>query len=280
MDNIEVRNWYKTWKTFANNNSAKQSVNMNFVIFLILGLSSQVFAQTKDYCAASLCQNQGTHIACKNKGAFGSSCPSDKKLIDLTNFKSVVVDAHNNYRNQIATGKIPGYKPAVKMATMVWDDELAKIAALNVKTCKFEHDKCRNTDRYKTAGQNLASISQSKSSNDIKAVLNKSVQMWFEEYKKANMDYVNNFKVDSNFMNIGHFTEIIVDRNVRVGCGVVSFTSGSWKKFNVACNYAASHMPGKPLYTAGAAASKCTKGKNSKYPGLCNTSEPFNPNWW
>lgn len=40
--------------------------------------------------------------------------------------------------------------------TLEWDDELAYLAELNAKTCKIEHDLCRNTANFPYAGQNLA----------------------------------------------------------------------------------------------------------------------------
>lgn len=82
---------------------------------------------------------------------------------------------HNKMRNQQASGKTDGYEPATRMGTMVnkmreimnyfsiksrlndltifqlyscaqqWDDELAKLARLNVFKCEFGHDKCMKT---------------------------------------------------------------------------------------------------------------------------------------
>lgn len=40
------------------------------------------------------------------------------------------------------------------MATLSWDDELAKLASLNVASCEFAHD-CAVTEKYPYVGQNL-----------------------------------------------------------------------------------------------------------------------------
>lgn len=46
--------------------------------------------------------------------------------------KAAIVDVHNKWRNQQANGKTPHYEGAVRMATMTWDDELSKLAEMNV----------------------------------------------------------------------------------------------------------------------------------------------------
>lgn len=53
----------------------------------------------------------------------------------------------NTYRNDHALGKTPNYEPAVRMATLQWDPELAELADLNVRTCVYRHDQCRNTSK-------------------------------------------------------------------------------------------------------------------------------------
>lgn len=63
--------------------------------------------------------------------------------------KDDIVKYHNVYRSYQASAffsQICLDKPiAARMAKMVWDDELAELAALNVKQCKLRRDKCRNT---------------------------------------------------------------------------------------------------------------------------------------
>lgn len=58
-----------------------------------------------------------------------------------------LLDVHNKYRNQQAMGQTAHYKPATRMATLTWDPELAKLAAINVKQCEMKHDICRNTGK-------------------------------------------------------------------------------------------------------------------------------------
>lgn len=70
----------------------------------------------------------------------------DAEFIKITpEIAAAIVSVHNKWRNQQALGQTPNYEPAVRMATMTYDDELAELAELNVRKCEFEHDSCSNT---------------------------------------------------------------------------------------------------------------------------------------
>lgn len=168
------------------------------------------------------------------------------------------------------------FKPASRMATMQWDDELAKLAVLNVKQCVMKHDACRNTDRFKWSGQNLA-WRWGRPAPSAEASIVGGIDSWFNEYKdatQANLD-----KYSSTKAVIGHFTAMVNDRNTRVGCGMLRQPKDNGAEFFFACNYAQTNILNRPIYVSGTAASKCTKGKNSKYPALCAASEPIDPNF-
>lgn len=66
---------------------------------------------------------------------WGSSCPGDRYVVDLNEDEvALFVDRHNFYRNKIALGKESGFSPSSLMATMIWDEELAYLAELNVRS--------------------------------------------------------------------------------------------------------------------------------------------------
>uniref|UniRef100_A0A1L8EAE5 AP-2 complex subunit sigma n=3 Tax=Muscinae TaxID=43910 RepID=A0A1L8EAE5_HAEIR len=101
---------------------------------------------------------------------------------------------------------------------MKWDDELAKIASLNVRQCKMAHYKCRNTKTFQYSGQNLAWMGFIGSANDVD-MLNNAVNMWYEEVKDSKIQYIKKYPKSYSGPAIGHFTVMVADRNVRVGCG-------------------------------------------------------------
>lgn len=97
----------------------------------------------------------------------------------------------------------------------VWDKELAKLAGMNTRKCKFGHDACRNTgnaslmlfnpkcsclsillclDKYLNAGQNIAIVSAHGRYPIVKKTIYKIVHdMWFLEYKHASMKFINRY---------------------------------------------------------------------------------------
>ena len=114
-------------------------------------------------------------------------------MVPITNdLKQILVDAHNAKRNFIAGGGDPRHSAACRMATMEWDDELAAIAALNVKQCRMNHDRCLNTDAFKYAGQNLAWMGFF-GNLDPAEKLNEAVEMWYSEVKDSQQAYIDSY---------------------------------------------------------------------------------------
>jgi hypothetical protein len=88
---------------------------MKVLIFLTIFIASSCAYKDSLYC--SLCDN---HVACGHPNTYLSTCPSDAKIVKLSEAdKRLLVDLHNQYRNQVASGKLPGFDPAVAMRKMV-----------------------------------------------------------------------------------------------------------------------------------------------------------------
>lgn len=124
-------------------------------------------------------------------------------MIDFTSAeKSNIADVHNKLRNDLATGKVPNFRSAAKMGTMIWDDELAAMADLNVRRCVYEHDACHNTQKYQMSGQNLAYIKgyNHGTFNRIAVVkeLDVMINDWFSEYLDADMNIIRNFPINNS----------------------------------------------------------------------------------
>uniref|UniRef100_D1FPS5 Venom allergen-1 n=1 Tax=Simulium nigrimanum TaxID=683695 RepID=D1FPS5_SIMNI len=262
--------------------------------FLVLELT-QVYGQdvTKNYCGDELCQpEKRPHIACQNNNDFVASCPRDRELVPMsTKRKNLLLMLHNRMRNKVALGKQKGYKQAKRMPILQWDDELAYLAELNVKTCKFAHDSCRNTMKYRSAGQNLAYSAHSDAHKPLAEELKKMMRAFYDEQKDANMTYIRSYHNHDKGKQIGHFTQLVSDRTTRVGCAISRYTEWS-TKYNrdmktllLACDYSFTNIWEKHVYEEGTAGSGCKSGKHPVYKGLCNTSENVNPYenffaWW
>lgn len=73
-----------------------------------------------DYCDSSLCPSQAKHIACGNSRDFNAACPADKRIETLDqDHINLILDLHNQKRNEVASGKCSDFKTAKRMAAMV-----------------------------------------------------------------------------------------------------------------------------------------------------------------
>lgn len=204
---------------------------------------------------------------------LSKSCPKDTIFFDLKLYTNFIVDLHNKFRNQIAGGKIPNHLSAVRMGTVEWDWDLAYLAGLNVKTCEFDHDQCRNTVNYPYSGQNIARKSYRNKNFSLREILEKQIQAWFDEHEFSNMKEIN---AATNNEEIGHFTAMIHENSIRVGCAAVEFKKLSKTYVITTCNYSHTNILGKKIYRSGKTASECTTGRNTKYPNLCSKNEKYN----
>lgn len=84
------------------------------------------------------------------------------------------------------------------MATMVWSNELAKIAEYNVKQCKMQHDQCRNTRSFANSGQNIAQSTWKGKNKSVSSIINTHIQNWFNEYKNCPSDTIKKYKSQTN----------------------------------------------------------------------------------
>ncbi|KAH8237669.1 hypothetical protein KR038_005217 [Drosophila bunnanda] len=247
-----------------------------------LALSSLAAGQgTTNYCDSSLC-GTATHIACNNNGAWESGCPSDATLVTLSAAqKAALVDRSNQYRNIIAGGLNANLSAACRMATTKWNDELAYLASLNVRSCQMRHDGCHNTDAFDWSGQNLAWMGWYSPLN-VTHYVEWGVDMWYSEHVYTKQAYIDAYPSGYSGPAIGHFTVMVADRNTEMGCAAATYSvSGqSYKAFLLACNYAATNVVGIKMYSScpKAPASKCTTGTNPTYKYLCSSKEVYDVN--
>ncbi|XP_054730468.1 antigen 5 like allergen Cul n 1-like [Anastrepha obliqua] len=245
---------------------------------LVLVATLAVFVEGTDYCDPSLCHDGQAHIGCNHDGNFASSCQNPAMITLTQENKNFIVNAHNTKRDLVAGGHTQ-LEMACRMATMQWDDELAYLAALNVRRCEITHDACRNTKAFKYSGQNLAMIALSVPPS-IEQLLQNCIDMWYDEVRNTEMSHINRFP-SSGFRAFGHFTVMMMDRNIRVGCAASSYDWAGMNATLFACNYATTNMIDYPIYqSCSTPASECESGRNSEFRNLCSTSENYDVNEW
>lgn len=102
----------------------------------------------------------------------------------MTNaMKNFILDAHNEYRNKIASSHLIPFPHASRMRKMYWNQELAFLAKVHVEKCIFAHDACRISKQYDYPGQNIAVRWYSHKEEDYLSVLQKMMEQWWDEWK-------------------------------------------------------------------------------------------------
>ncbi|KAH8281280.1 hypothetical protein KR018_007628, partial [Drosophila ironensis] len=203
---------------------------------------------------------------------FSSLCPSNARMVILSEKdRNLVLTRHNELRQLWANGfgKIRG-RSACKMATMEWDENLAKLAELNVKRCELDHDVCHNTPAFRHSGQNMGLLGYSgskvatKTSNVITEIFND----WAEEDFKVTALNLDRFPMHGD--KIGHFTTLINEKNVAVGCAIVNYAMQNMDFYLMTCNYAKANTIGRRVYKfCSLPGSKCPNGLNPTFSPLC-----------
>ncbi|KAG4074792.1 hypothetical protein HA402_006431 [Bradysia odoriphaga] len=240
------------------------------IIAAVVIVYGAVSVMATDYCNPALCYGYGKHIGCDNDGDFSPKCPDNRLLVNMTNsMKYFILNKHNQLRSFVAMGQIDGYDSADSMAQMTWDDELANLAEMNVKTCKFGHNKCFKTDRFPLAGQNLYEIRSSSKFrwSSFTDAINYFMDRWFTEHINADMNVIDRYR--SNGRKIGHFTQIVSSQSTKVGCAMVMYKRNRDVTLYFVCNYSLSNILNAPIYTSGEPCSRCSYGCSTLYPGLC-----------
>lgn len=129
-------------------------------------------------------------------------------------------------------------------------------------------DTCIKTPRFPLPGQNLYWIGEISFDSDVDKIFEDAVNFWYAEYKNAKQADIDKC-CGSNFDKIGHFTQVVHDSAIAVGCAASQFTDGVWNATLVACNYSHGNVLGDPVYLSGKPASKCLKGRDSVFTNLC-----------
>lgn len=149
---------------------------------------------------------------------------------------------------------------------------MAYVAGFNSRSCRFAHDKCRNTVEYPYSGQNIAIISSSGDYINDRDAITEMFQMWAGESVNCSMGIINSYHEHSGG-EIGHFTQIINNKSSQLGCSVSKWRGNEGATTYLVCNYGLTNIDTQKIYTLGKAASKCTAGVSATYPSLCNPSE-------
>lgn len=232
---------------------------------------SSVVAQTNwcqvqsQYCGGS------QHIACEpNSFPTSTECDNVRLLPMNSTLKNLILNKHNAYRQQIASGSNTKFPSAKKLSVVQWDDTLQFVAEKHVAHCSFQHDQCRATPQYPNSGQNLYYSATAMQYANASQTVEEALAAWFDEWEIARSGIVDNLVY--NDWEAFHFTVMINDNHNKVGCGLIEYNFDYWgytfDAFMLTCNYGYTNMINQPVYVRGTPCSQCTC--SAQYPALCS----------
>ncbi|KAL5291485.1 Ag5r.2 family protein [Megaselia abdita] len=198
----------------------------------------------RDWISSQRRYKYKTHIACNNNDKFSSKCLYPAMLEMFPDRKDHILSRHNSIRNRAALGTLG--EQASQMPALKWDDELARLASLNVKKCEFGVDFCFDKENFEHFGQNIAIYDTSYGPVNYTLLIDEMLRSWQRNEKK--------------------FSKMISDEVDRVGCAAIEYQVDLIRhKFHFTCNYNTYAVNPSYPYFKGPAASQCRNGTHHKY---------------
>lgn len=192
--------------------------------------------------------------------------------------KNFIVKQHNDYRRQVAQGKLTNFPQAGDMKALKWNPDLATLAQNWANQCIFEHESRVNRTLPKlevTIGQNLFKqfsnssqfILQKRSHIDRFSFFQKAMDLWFEEYKNFTIEeQLNPYKPKPK---TGHFSAMIWAQTDQIGCGMTEMSNKEKFEIIIACDYGpGGNIEGQPVYQNATPCSLCSNDNCTD--GLCS----------
>ncbi|KAH8353918.1 hypothetical protein KR067_001528 [Drosophila pandora] len=238
-------------------------------------------ATATDYCKKDLCHPH-KHIGCKNYGDFDETCGSGAVILQFpSSLRAQLLSAINTFRNQVAMGKHPSFRPAARMATLRWHMELAGLAKFALRRCENLEDFCSNTDEFKYVSYIFGSTKWLNHVQTPQAIVEYVVKFWKADIKSCTMSHINAKKPPKDGQCRGYFTQLVQDLAAHVGCALMLRKSpdGSLFQYGLLCQFSRGKIANELVYRgSNNPGSHCYSGTHSTYPGLCSPDEHVNPN--
>ncbi|XP_017077525.1 antigen 5 like allergen Cul n 1 [Drosophila eugracilis] len=249
-------------------------------LFIIIFINKEVFAI--DYCNEYLCPSEIAHIACENYGEFDESCGSEATILKFPmHLRTYLLATLNDFRNTLAMGKYPAFRPAARMATLRWHEELAGLAKFALRRCDNLEEYCSNTDEFRYVSFIYGSTKWLHQEKNPKSIMEYVLKFWMDDYKGCSMAHINAEKPPKDGQCRGYFTQLAQDQAGHVGCAILMRRSHSSRlyQYGLLCHFSRGKIANELVYRESAhPGSRCYAGTHSIYQGLCSPEEHVNPN--
>ncbi|KRY49812.1 Venom allergen 5.01 [Trichinella britovi] len=210
--------------------------------------------------------------------------PASEGVLFLPNtVKEFITEQHNSFRKQVAKGLVPGQPRASAMNELIWSDAIAENASKWAAGCAFEH-----TPRgyycgmlgFSSVGENLAvsTVSprvDSSSEEALKDAFSRALNGFFIEHK----DFRHSDRYCNPGKKCGHYTQMVVDSTLMVGCGIAVCNNGiqgfipGRRSHLIVCNYIpGNNIKNRPPYET--KPKNCPSNRPHRKDDLCTGHGP------
>ena len=195
--------------------------------------------------------------------------------------RAQILNAHNKYRNKLASGGLQGFNGSVfpaaaNMKELVWDTAIENFAQNYTNSDPDVH----NPNAKNLYGENLYWFSKSCSDKNQPGIFDASVAVsdWFNESRL----YDGNTVYGSQKTNsvVGHFTQVVWAETEAIGCGISDCVTvvpqARWTVYKqhviILCNYrVAGNMYNRNIYLSGTPCTNCTC--SATFTSLCQAKK-------
>ncbi|XP_076646312.1 venom allergen 5-like [Halictus rubicundus] len=176
--------------------------------------------------------------------------------------KQVIVDVHNQLRQLMAAGWLPGQPEAANMREMFWDDKLANDAQRWANLCPDVSDSSLHSDIFPVGHLNQRSWNKNAQPFGDKQNWPFHIYRWFS--------YGHNFTGSYND-EVFPFIQVVWADTYLVGCGYSNYyTPGVGYQKRHICNYGPGYEEdGKPYKSGQPDCSSYGMTDSCRYWGLC-----------
>ncbi|XP_072399252.1 scoloptoxin SSD552-like [Diabrotica undecimpunctata] len=246
---------------------------MNFIVSILSIFFGSLFIA---YCRADdQCNviwppcNDIENIVCRNGGSCDPVPDSQcKPLKNDDTFRKWILEVHNSYRNDIASGKDTrnGATSAANMQVINYDFDLEYTASCTANTCTGEADDCGRTLNFWQNGQSIEIVD-----GGDEALVDIPHQ-WYQRIELMDPKDFDNFREDLPLT----FTQMIWANSTHVGCAKAH--SITQNRSILVCNYGPpGNIYGEKVFERGESTSNCPVGSTRSiyYDSLCGTVIPL-----
>ncbi|KAH8236773.1 hypothetical protein KR026_010463 [Drosophila bipectinata] len=207
---------------------------------------------------------------------YSKNCSLNARTISMPQYRNVILNRINEFRNLTASGGLKLLKAAARMSRMSYSLELEEMARLMVITCAGEKF-CVGTPDFYYVGSIYGGYKYEGRLNDYEdlELMMRMIEEWIKYSADINMKMGLYMPAALSNSNIAKAALLITARNTHMGCASLRFTVYGIHHFVFACAFSTDLFVKKPLYRLSYRPASACKEKDQTYVALCAAGENY-----